>query len=54
MKLGRKEVQKELRFSFALQKQIKENYNTASSVEKSTTAKVVAGKIIKKYKCLKR
>lgn len=49
-----KTIEKELRFSFALQKQIKNNYDTASPVEKTTIARSLAGKVIKKYQCMKR
>lgn len=54
IKSGQAEIKSELRFSYALQKQIKENYNSAMSSEKTTIARSLAGKILKKYRCMKK
>lgn len=49
---GSNEIRKQLSFSFALQKRIKENYNAALSQEKTAISLAVAGPSIKKYKQL--
>lgn len=51
---GPDEVRRQLSFSFVLEKQIKENYKTASSKEKTTMSKMMAGIIVKKYHALGR
>lgn len=50
MKMGTAEIEKELSFSFALQSQIKANYNASSELEKTAVAKVIAGNVIKKQR----
>lgn len=49
---GSDEVRKQLSFSFALLKQIKENYNAASSQEKTLISRAIAGPSMKKCKQL--
>lgn len=53
LRKGEKEVRRQLLTSFAVQKQIKNTYKTASSREKTAISKVVAGKIVKKYRVMK-
>lgn len=53
MRLGTEEIKRQLNFSFALQKQIKVNYISASSAEKTAISRTLAGNIVKKYQGLK-
>lgn len=54
IKKGPKSIKDELQFSYTLQKQVKSNYNAADSREKTTIARILSGKIIKKYQCMKK
>lgn len=52
MRQGLPTVRRELEFSYTLQKQVKSNYECATSVEKTTISKILAGNVIKKYQYL--
>ena len=54
MKNGREKIKRELSFSYILLKQLKINYNSAKSREKTSIARIVSGNIVKKYRCMKK
>lgn len=52
MKRGKEAIKRQLQFSFALQNQIKLNYNLGSDLKKTTISRSVAGNVIKKYQLM--
>lgn len=52
MQKGNAEIERELNFSFALQNQIKANYEVSTELEKTTIAKAVVGRVIRKHRFL--
>ena len=52
MKIDTQHIKRHLKFSFALQSQIKANYSSSSSSEKTVITRAITGKILKKYKLL--